>query len=72
MPRAVIDREWCKGCELCIHVCPKKHLVLSTTLNEKGYFPAELPDGAECNGCGICVLVCPEISIDIIEDDNDK
>ena len=71
MPKATIDREWCKGCELCINSCPKKIMAPSKSLNEKGYFPAELTDPEQCKGCGICALVCPDIAIDIIEDDDD-
>lgn len=32
------EREHCKGCELCILVCPKHILVLdATSVNAKGY-----------------------------------
>lgn len=65
MAKATIDREWCKGCELCVSVCPKKTLIVSATLNEKGYFPAEMTDEEKCNGCGMCFIVCPDVAIEI-------
>ncbi|MBU4037944.1 MAG: 4Fe-4S binding protein, partial [Proteobacteria bacterium] len=35
-----IDLDKCKGCGLCVDVCPKNVLEISTDVNEKGYFPA--------------------------------
>lgn len=32
-----IDREHCKGCELCVINCPQKILVLSNNVNKLGY-----------------------------------
>ena len=69
MPKAKIDREYCKGCDLCITVCPQKLLTASGTLNGKGYFTAELLEPDKCNGCGICYTVCAEVAIEIVEDD---
>ncbi len=40
--RIEIDRERCKGCGLCILVCPKKRIEISEELNTKGYYPATL------------------------------
>ena len=46
------DRDRCKGCELCISVCPKQILALDTsTTNKKGYHPAGLTDGDSCIAC---------------------
>ena len=25
----LIDSDWCKGCEICVHFCPKNVLALS-------------------------------------------
>ncbi len=49
----------CKGCELCIQICPKKVLGFSKTFNKLGYQYVVLEkDG--CSGCGICFYACPE------------
>lgn len=55
----IIDAEECKGCGLCVEVCPPAVLFVSATLNRMGYHPAEYK-GAECTGCGVCFYVCPE------------
>lgn len=55
----VIDAEECKGCGLCVEVCPPSALKISEALNRMGYHPAEYK-GVECTGCGVCFYVCPE------------
>ena len=53
-----IDVEQCKGCELCIPVCPPRVLVMSTALNDRGVPYPELVPG--CTGCGACLMICPD------------
>ena len=59
----------CKGCELCRIFCPKKIIVMSSRINEKGYSPAELSNPEECTGCKSCALVCPDGVIEIFKED---
>lgn len=66
--RVVIDREQCKGCELCISVCPLQLLTMTTTLNRKGYHVAESSRPKECSGCLKCARMCPEAVIEIWEE----
>ena len=55
-----VDR--CKGCELCVPVCPPKILELSVTdFNKKGYRPIEVTDMDECTGCRVCAIICPDV-----------
>ena len=59
----VIDRERCKGCELCVAACPRDVLSMSTEFNEKGYrFPLLAPG---CIGCRACHDVCPDSVFDV-------
>ena len=60
-----INRELCKGCELCIFFCPKKSISLSDELNSSGYTTAQFNDASECTGCAICALGCPEVVIEV-------
>jgi 2-oxoglutarate ferredoxin oxidoreductase subunit delta len=59
-----IDRELCKACELCLEHCPKSSLRLSSSLNERGYYPAEFA-GEDCTGCALCAVICPEAGIEV-------
>jgi len=63
--RIEINRELCKGCEICIHFCPKKLITLSDTLNAAGYLPSEFSGSPECTGCASCAVVCPEVAIEV-------
>jgi len=65
MATVFIDRDRCKGCGLCVVVCKKEVLVISTSLNAKGYFPVELTDGDPCTGCAACMLVCPDMALEV-------
>ncbi|MDG2308868.1 MAG: 4Fe-4S dicluster domain-containing protein [Candidatus Binatia bacterium] len=53
----------CKGCELCIPVCPPKVLVMSKTVNQIGFRYPELQDG--CTGCELCAEICPDYCFEV-------
>ena len=64
MARAIIDEKICKGCGLCVSVCPKKILRLAAhRMNDKGYNPAEVTDEAASIGCAMCGIICPDSAI---------
>ncbi|MFC1666899.1 tungsten formylmethanofuran dehydrogenase [Candidatus Omnitrophota bacterium] len=66
MPRIEIDRERCKGCELCILYCQKKCIELDSSINKKGVHPVSFSDkGKKCTGCFFCALTCPEVCITV-------
>jgi 2-oxoglutarate ferredoxin oxidoreductase subunit delta len=65
MPKVRIDQEGCKGCGLCMRVCPKKIMQRSTKLNRKGYHPAEVSDMELCVGCAACAVMCPDCVITV-------
>lgn len=60
-----INQERCKGCELCVQVCPKKVLGVSEEFNSKGYHPAEVQRQEDCIGCGFCYNMCPDVCITV-------
>lgn len=55
----IINTEECKGCQLCIAVCPPKVLYLSESFNAHGYHTS-VYKGEGCTGCGVCFYACPE------------
>jgi indolepyruvate ferredoxin oxidoreductase beta subunit len=56
-----LTREWCKGCDICVKMCPERCLVLDAEqLVELRY-----PD--RCTGCRVCEWLCPDFAIDVIK-----
>ncbi len=62
--KIIINTERCKGCGLCIMVCPKNSIITSKKSNKNGFFPAE-SDNTDCTGCGSCAIICPEAIIEV-------
>ncbi len=62
-----IDRERCKGCGLCVAVCPKNVLAISNDVNAKGYFPVCRERPEACVLCATCCRMCPDVAISITE-----
>jgi 2-oxoglutarate ferredoxin oxidoreductase subunit delta len=62
--RIVINTERCKGCGLCVTICPKNCIVISQESNQNGYFPAQATN-IDCTGCSQCAIVCPEGIIEV-------
>jgi len=54
-----IEPENCKGCGLCIGVCPSKQLSFSGKLNQHSYNHIQAENG-NCTACGFCYYACPE------------
>lgn len=65
MTNIMIAKERCKGCSLCIKVCPKKILGLSNDLNNAGMHPVDVIDMNQCIGCCMCAVMCPDVAIRI-------
>lgn len=57
-----VNNPWCKGCSLCIHVCPKKVLELDEIRGKS--MPVRQDD---CIGCRQCENICPDLAITVTE-----
>ncbi|MBU4427242.1 MAG: 4Fe-4S binding protein [Proteobacteria bacterium] len=54
-----INREWCKGCGICVAFCPKEVL----EMDDDGKALWAHPEN--CISCGLCELRCPDIAIEL-------
>ena len=67
--RIEIRETRCKGCELCVGVCPQECLVMAKELNARGVRPAKFDESSgKCRHCMDCVLICPDLAIEVIEE----
>ena len=54
-----IKKDWCKGCGLCVDICPKGLI----SLDELGKIQIKEPE--KCIGCGQCEAICPDFVIKV-------
>lgn len=61
----LVDKEGCKGCELCVVACPEDVLALNTEVNSRGYHFSYMKNPEACIGCSNCGVVCPDTCLTI-------
>lgn len=61
-----LNRDWCKGCGICVSFCPKKVL----ELDSKDKAVAIRPESCIC--CKLCELRCPDLAIEVISEKGEK
>lgn len=59
MAKASANTELCKGCRLCVGVCPRHAILPLEDLNKEGYKIIKI-EKALCIGCGMCYKICPD------------
>jgi len=66
MAKVVINREFCKGCELCTTACSKKLLKIGKEFNKNGYYTVVfISKDEDCTGCALCAELCPDVAIEV-------
>lgn len=58
MPKPIVDKEKCTGCETCVEVCPVEVFEMDGKLSKVKH-----PD--ECIGCRSCESQCPSGAIEV-------
>jgi indolepyruvate ferredoxin oxidoreductase beta subunit len=57
--RLDINAAWCKGCDICVKLCPERCL----GLNDRQI--AYLKEPQACTGCRVCEWLCPDFAIEV-------
>ncbi len=64
--KVTFHQDRCKGCELCVSVCPKGIVVIDSSFtNRKGYHPATVLEMDKCIACASCAKICPDSIITV-------
>ena len=59
----VINRDWCKGCGICVEFCPTK--VLELDRGDK----SSVVRAEDCICCNMCELRCPDLAIEVLAEE---
>jgi 2-oxoglutarate ferredoxin oxidoreductase subunit delta len=64
-----INKDACKGCGICIAMCPVKILEFSNGLNKVGVHYPIVIDETECTECENCMIYCPDFAMVVIKNE---
>ncbi|UCZ52778.1 4Fe-4S binding protein [Bacillus shivajii] len=70
--RVYFEEDYCKGCSLCISVCPQEIIHLADRMNNKGYRPTEVLEQDKCTSCTACARICPDAVITVYRPEKKK
>jgi 2-oxoglutarate ferredoxin oxidoreductase subunit delta len=59
----IINRDWCKGCGICVAFCPKNVLELDD--QDK----AQAVRKEDCVVCSLCEMLCPDLAIRVVAEE---
>jgi 2-oxoglutarate ferredoxin oxidoreductase subunit delta len=60
-----LKREWCKGCGVCIEICPKDVFDRESKISSRGFREIVIRQPEKCTGCMLCEMLCPDLVITI-------
>jgi 2-oxoglutarate ferredoxin oxidoreductase subunit delta len=63
-----IDDQVCKGCFLCLEVCPNRVLRKGEKRSRGGYPMPQVADLDKCAGCFLCEWICPDLALTVIKE----
>jgi len=72
--RPKIDETYCKGCNICVAICPVGVYTVGKSTSARGYVVPIIKKPQECvdskrnpnekKKCELCIYVCPDQAID--------
>jgi len=63
---------YCKGCALCVDICPTGTLQLEDNIESKFGVSVKVDAEEYCIGCGMCEIKCPDFAIFVNYDEDKK
>lgn len=65
MTHIEVEHSWCKGCHICVGVCPRRVLEVDETRFVRAFHPVIVSRPEDCTGCLLCELLCPDLAITV-------
>ena len=66
--RIVINADWCKGCYICVSVCPRDVLAIDQGAWTGSFHPVIVAQAERCTVCRNCELLCPDLAIEVLSE----
>jgi len=63
-----IDGRLCKGCQICIQVCPHDVLAKADKVDNRGFYLPVVVNLEACTVCRMCEMECPDFAISVHEE----
>ncbi len=63
-----IDERFCKGCALCVEVCPGKVFAKGEKRSRAGYAMPDVVAVENCAVCLLCEMTCPDLALTVVEE----
>lgn len=60
-----LNPKWCKGCYICVEVCPQKVFGQQAEVSEKGFPQVVILYPEKCTRCLQCEMLCPDLAINL-------
>ncbi len=70
--RIVVNLGFCKGCEICVEVCPKAVLKMAVAMDRWEGAMVEIVDINACTACMLCENQCPDFAIEVYTEKKKK
>ncbi len=68
----IIDRDLCKGCDICVKVCKNGTLELADASDKWEGAVVQIKDIELCNYCRLCEVQCPDFAIRVVRKAEEK
>jgi 2-oxoglutarate ferredoxin oxidoreductase subunit delta len=63
--KILVNPTFCKGCHICVSICPHGVLEVSETVDNRGFFLPKVINLDACKVCKLCELQCPDFAISV-------